>query len=322
MNSLGNSRLIETLRMAIQLEAAALLDFSESLPDSMHHAIELVNGQSSTRLVCTGMGKSGHIASKVCATLVSTGTPSQFLHPAEALHGDLGMVLPNDIILAFSNSGETEEIVRLLPFFRDNIIPVISIVGNSNSTLAKYSNVCISYSIEREACPHNLAPTSSTTLSLAIGDALAIGLMEDRNFTPIDFARFHPGGSLGKKLLGRVADYLAPCPTIRPEELIVNAAKTIIANKALIGAVVDQQRVIGAITLGDIVRALTSNRADQCEFIDKIASSCMSKDPILVSSSTVCSEAESLMSESEVNSLIVVDETGLPVGSYNLSSTA
>ena len=308
--------------MAIQQEATALLDFSDSLPDSMLHAIELINDKSTTRLVCTGMGKSGHIASKVCSTLVSTGTPSQFLHPAEALHGDLGMVLPNDIILAFSNSGETEEIVRLLPFFRDNVIPVISIVGNSASTLARYSRVCISYNIEREACPHNLAPTSSTTLSLAIGDALAIGLMENRKFTPIDFARFHPGGSLGKKLLGRVADYLGPCPVVRPDDLVVNAAKTIIGSKALIGAVVDQQRVIGAITLGDIVRTLTSNQPDQNDFLGQTASSCMTKDPILVSSSSVCSEAESLMSEAGVNSLIVVNETGFPVGSYSLASTA
>lgn len=308
--------------MAIQLEAAALLDFSESLPDSMLEAIGLINDKASARLVCTGMGKSGHIASKVCATLVSTGTPSQFLHPAEALHGDLGMVLPNDIIVAFSNSGETEEIVRLLPFFRDNAVPVISVVGNSSSTLARHSRVCISYSIEREACPHNLAPTSSTTLSLAIGDALAIGLMENRNFTPIDFARFHPGGSLGKKLLGRVADYLAPCPVIHPEDLVINAAKAIIGNKALIGAVVDQQRVVGAITLGDIVRIITSGPDGQHGFLDRTASSCMSKDPILVSASSVCSEAESLMSASGVNSLIVINERGLPVGSYSLSSTA
>lgn len=321
MSPISNSRLNKILRTAIQLEAAALLDFSESLPDSMLKAIELINDNVATRLVCTGMGKSGHIASKVCATLVSTGTPSQFLHPAEALHGDLGMILPNDIIIAFSNSGETEEIVRLLPFFRDNAMPVISIVGNSSSTLGRHSRVCISYSIDREACPHNLAPTSSTTLSLAIGDALAIGLMENRNFTPIDFARFHPGGSLGKKLLGRVVDYLAPCPVIHPEDLIVNAAKAIISNKALIGAVVDQQRVIGAITLGDIVRTLTSSRDDQDHFLDVIAGSCMSKDPILVSASSVCSDAETLMSESGVNSLIVINETGFPVGSYNLSSS-
>jgi arabinose-5-phosphate isomerase len=202
MSSFHSESLLTALREAIQLEAAALIDFSANIPQEMLQAVDLVNTRGATRLVCTGMGKSGHIASKICATLVSTGTPSQFLHPAEALHGDLGMILPNDVILAFSNSGETEEIVRLLPFFRDNKIPVISIVGKNDSTLARFSEICISYSIEREACPHNLAPTSSTTLSLAIGDALAIGLMQNRSFSPIDFAKFHPGGSLGKKLLG------------------------------------------------------------------------------------------------------------------------
>lgn len=311
------------LRTAIQQEAEALIDFSASIPDAMCQAVELVHSKKNTsRLVCTGMGKSGHIASKVCATLISTGTPSQFLHPAEALHGDLGMILPNDIILAFSNSGETEEILRLLPFFRDNLNPVISIVGKENSMLAKFSDICISYAIEKEACPHNLAPTTSTTLSLAIGDALAIGLMKNRSFTPIDFAKFHPGGSLGKKLLGRVIDYLAPCPVVATNELIFYVAKTILQKKALIAAVVESNMVVGAITLGDLVRSLSSSDETVGSFPSIIAGQCMSRNPILINHTTICSKADQIMTEAAVNSLIVVDDNGLPIGSYSSSSSS
>jgi len=317
------SSLLAILRTAIQQEAEALLAYSASIPDAMCQAVELVHSkQNTSRLVCTGMGKSGHIASKVWATLISTGTPSQFLHPAEALHGDLGMILPNDIILAFSNSGETEEILRLLPFFRDNLNPVISIVGNASSTLAKFSDVCISYAIDKEACPHNLAPTTSTTLSLAIGDALAIGLMKNREFTPIDFAKFHPGGSLGKKLLGRVIDYLAPCPIVATNDLVLYVAKSILQNKALIAAVVENNMVVGAITLGDLVRSLSSSDESGVGLGSTNAGQCMSRNPILINQSTICSNADQIMIEAAVNSLIVVDDIGLPIGSYSTSSSS
>jgi arabinose-5-phosphate isomerase len=315
------NHLSSILRDAIQQEAGALLDFSASIPDSMCQAVELVHSkQNNSRLVCTGMGKSGYIASKVCATLISTGTPSQFLHPAEALHGDLGMILPNDIILAFSNSGETEEILRLLPFFKDNLIPVVSIVGKENSTLARFSDICISYAIEKEACPHNLAPTTSTTLSLAIGDALAIGLMKNRSFAPIDFAKFHPGGSLGKKLLGSVIDYLAPCPVVSPNDMILSVAKSILKNKALIAAVVESNKVVGAITLGDLVRSLSSSNENGVNFVNVNAGQCMSDKPLFVNQNTICSHADQIMAESGVNSLIVIDVNGLPIGSYSSSS--
>jgi arabinose-5-phosphate isomerase len=319
----GRASLSSILRKAIQQEAEALLDFAETIPDTMCQAIELVHSkQNNSRLVCTGMGKSGHIASKVCATLISTGTPSQFLHPAEALHGDLGMILPNDILLAFSNSGETEEILRLLSFFKDNLNPIVSIVGKKNSTLARFSDICISYTIEKEACPHNLAPTTSTTLSLAIGDALAIGLMKNRSFTPIDFAKFHPGGSLGKKLLGRVSDYLDPCPIVRPEDPLFLVAKILIKNKALIAAVVNSDTVVGSITLGDLVRSLSSKDEIDASFANIYANECMGCKPIFIDQATVCSEADKIMAETGVKSLIVVDQCGLPVGSYISSSTS
>jgi len=318
----GRETLSFILSKAIQQEAEALLDFSAAIPDSMCQAVDLVHSkQHNSRLVCTGMGKSGHIASKVCATLISTGTPSQFLHPAEALHGDLGMILPNDILLAFSNSGETEEILRLLPFFRENSNPIVSIVGKKSSTLARFSDIAISYAIEKEACPHNLAPTTSTTLSLAIGDALAIGLMKNRSFTPIDFAKFHPGGSLGKKLLGRVGDYLDPCPIVSPDDSLLFVAKVIIKNKALIAAVVNIDRVVGAITLGDLVRSLSSrDEVDAC-FANIYANECMGCKPIFIDQATVCSDADIIMIETGVKSLIVVDQCGLPIGSYISTST-
>lgn len=319
----SSTRLSSILRDAIQQEASALLEFSASIPVAMCKTVELVQSKKSgTRLVCTGMGKSGHIASKVCATLISTGTPSQFLHPAEALHGDLGMILPDDIILAFSNSGETEEIVRLIPFFKDNMNPVVSITGKRDSTLARYSDITIAYTIQREACPHNLAPTTSTTLSLAIGDALAIGLMKNRSFEPIDFARFHPGGSLGKKLLGRVIDYLSPCPIVKPSDLLLDVARKMITQKSLIAAVLDDSSVVGAITLGDLVRYLSSSEDSNTGFANKVASECMSRDPVFVSHLAICSEADQIMASSGVNSLIAVDESGKPIGSYSLSSSS
>lgn len=317
----SQTSLLVVLQEAMQQEADALLAFSQSIPDAMCQAVELVHSkQNGSRLVCTGMGKSGHIASKVFATLISTGTPSQFLHPAEALHGDLGMILPNDVILAFSNSGETEEILRLLPFFRDNSNPIVSIVGKENSTLAKFSDICIFYSIEKEACPHNLAPTTSTTLSLAIGDALAIGLMMNRSFTPIDFAKFHPGGSLGKKLLGRVVDFLGPCPVVSPSDSLLFVAKSILQKKALIAAVVENNTLLGAITLGDIVRSMSSSDEIGQKFASINASHCMSRKPIYVDKNAICSHADQIMANSGINSLIVVDENRLPIGSYSPSS--
>jgi arabinose-5-phosphate isomerase len=306
--------LASILRDAIQQEAEALLDFSASIPDAMCKAVEMVHSkQKSSRLVCTGMGKSGHIASKVCATLISTGTPSQFLHPAEALHGDLGMILSNDIILAFSNSGETEEIVRILPFFKHNSNPVICVVGNSDSTLANSSDICISYDIKREACPHNLAPTSSTTLSLAIGDALAIGLMADRKFTPIDFARYHPGGSVGRMLITTVADIMrTPPPIVEMHQVLTEVIHRIITGKAGMVIVVNTSNdLVGIVTSGDIQRAFTLYHEN---FLMLRASDIMTKSPITIHQSAMLSEAVSALKGKPISGLVVKDDQGKPVG--------
>ncbi len=318
MDSNSNHVFSSIVKDALRLEAQAILDFAAAIPETFFNAINVL--RAGNRIVCAGMGKSGHIASKVCATLVSTGTPSQFLHPAEALHGDLGLVLDSDVLLAFSNSGETEEIIRILPFFRDKQIPVVSIVGRALSTLGQASSVCISYHISREACPHNLAPTSSTTLSLAIGDAIAIALMKDREFTPIDFARFHPGGSLGRKLLGKVSDFLSPCAVIDINEDVLGVTKTLLKTKALIGAVVDRGSIVGAITLGDIVRTMSSEADDRIVSLGVPAALCMSRNPVTTPSTTLCSDADKMLVEKSVNSIIVLDLVGNPIGAYTLGS--
>ena len=302
----------ETIKNVITAEAAELINFAENLPPEIKSAVNLLKERRGGRVICTGMGKSGHIAKKVSATLMSTGTPSAFLHPAEAIHGDLGMVLSNSTLLAFSNSGETEEIIRILPFFIDNNIPVVSILGNKTSTLAKASEVAVAFNIEREACPHNLAPTSSTTLSLAIGDAIAICLMREQQFQPIDFARFHPGGSLGKKLIDNVSKHLRACPTLDFDTSCVLASKMLIASNALIGAVMKDNHLVGAITLGDITRAIATT-----EDFSQPVNTFMSENPKWIHDTMPCSEADKVLEELSVGTLIVLDSSSNVIGFYS-----
>ncbi|HID00026.1 MAG TPA: KpsF/GutQ family sugar-phosphate isomerase, partial [Piscirickettsiaceae bacterium] len=193
----------QSAKRVFDIEAAAIANLKTLLNDDFDGAVEAILN-SSGRVVICGMGKSGLIGKKIMATLASTGTPSFFMHPGEAFHGDLGMVAPDDIFVAISNSGETEEVIRLLPFLKDNGNTIIAMTGNPASTLAKNADFHLNIAVPQEACPHQLAPTSSTTATLVMGDALAVALMEARNFQPQDFARFHPGGSLGRKLLTKV----------------------------------------------------------------------------------------------------------------------
>lgn len=262
---------------------------------------------SSGRLIVCGMGKSGHIAKKIFATMVSTGTPSFFLHPSEAFHGDLGMVQPSDIFLAISNSGETEELLKLVPFLKDSGNTLISMTGNSNSTLALNSKFHLDIGVEEEACPLQLAPTSSTTATLVMGDALAIALMEARNFKPENFARFHPGGALGKKLLGRVIDFAIPAVTVD----VRNDFKTVLAkianSKCGVVCVTRDKRLVGVITDGDIRRTLSSHELSDLEGLDAL--SMMNNSPKVVSKLTKCVDADKLMNDLSVNSLIIADES-------------
>lgn len=235
---------LEIAREVFAIEAAAVGGLAGHLDDQFSRSIEAMLAARGRIIVC-GMGKSGIIGKKIAATLASTGTPAFFMHPGEALHGDLGMVAPEDLFLALSNSGETEELVKLLPFLRDNGNLCIAITGNPSSTLARHSHFHLSVQIEREACPLQLAPTASTTATLAMGDALAVALMRSRNFQPQDFARFHPGGSLGRRLLHRVREEM------RSENL------------PLVGPNASARQVLEVMTRGQLGIALVTSDVDQ-----------------------------------------------------------
>lgn len=288
----------------LETEAKAICFIGSKLSLSFDLIIELLSSSKGRVIVC-GMGKSGHIGKKIFATFVSTGTPSMFMHPAEAFHGDLGMVLPEDIFLAISNSGETEEVLKLIPFLKDNGNTLISMTGSPQSTLANVSDFHIDVGVEREACPLQLAPTASTTATLAMGDALAVALMKARNFQPENFARFHPGGSLGRKLLGRVQDYIKPAVTIGTNEDFKAVLSKMAESTGGIICVVEHQKMVGVITDGDIRRKLS--KFEVVDVVKLTASQIMSSNPRTISSDTRCSDADNLMSQYGINSLLVID---------------
>ena len=306
------------LREALVTEANAVRNFADRVAADeelgLHAALDLLEACRG-HVVVSGMGKSGLVGAKISASLSSLGQPSHFVHPAEAVHGDLGMVTSSDVVLAFSNSGETEEIVRILPFFQDSRVPVISIVGKSESTLGRNSTVSIAYTLESEACPHNLAPTTSTTLSLAIGDAIAIALMMNRSFEPIDFARFHPGGSLGRRLLLRVSDVMLECPIVQPDLNLFELTKIMIEAKSQICAVATcDQVLIGAVTYGDISRSLFRTE-DDINPVSIQVSDIMSPSPHVIDRDVKCAEADEYIFSNKVNSLIVT-EGKIVLGAY------
>ncbi|MDP5129454.1 MAG: KpsF/GutQ family sugar-phosphate isomerase [Paraglaciecola sp.] len=285
-------------------EICGLIEVKNKVGICFSQTIESLVGLKGRVVVC-GMGKSGHIGKKIFATFVSTGTPSMFMHPAEAFHGDLGMVLPEDIFLAISNSGETEEILKLIPFLKDNKNILISMTGNPHSTLAKASNFHLDVGVEKEACPLQLAPTASTTAALAMGDALAVCLMKARDFQPENFARFHPGGSLGRKLLGRVQDYMKPAMTIQDNEDFKAVLSKMAESTGGIICVLAQNKLAGVITDGDIRRKLSN--FDVLDVVKLSAAEIMSKNPRVISNDTRCVDADNLMTQYGVNSLLVTD---------------
>ncbi len=263
-------------------------------------------------IVC-GMGKSGHVSRKIAATLASTGTPSFFLHPAEAFHGDLGMITPDDVVILISNSGETDEVLKLIPSLKSFGNPIIGITGGSHSTLAKNSDAVLEISIKSEACPNNLAPTTSTTVTMAIGDALAIALVTKRQFKPQDFARFHPGGSLGRRLLTRVKDVMSKeltCVTATTPLREVIVAMTQTRNGLAVVNDGDSQ-MLGVITDGDLRRAMMRSDFD----LDKIvAADVMTSDPVTLPDHAMLSDAEHLMREKQIKQLVILDSTQRPCG--------
>jgi arabinose-5-phosphate isomerase len=268
------------------------------------------------RVILIGMGKSGIIGQKIAATLASTGTPSFFVHPGEAFHGDLGMIKSIDVALLISNSGETEEVLRILPFLKYQENKIIAMTGNLSSTLAKHADVVLDVGVEREACKNNLAPTSSTTCTLVMGDALAVALSAQRNFQPEDFARFHPGGSLGRKLLTRVKDVMhKQLPSVLAGATLNETVLAMTSGRLGVALVMDAEGILrGLFTDGDLRRALIKKSATMNDKVDMH----MSPHPLCVGDDIRLAEAEEMMRERKVRCLIVVDSEQKPVGLVEL----
>ncbi|MDG2275892.1 MAG: KpsF/GutQ family sugar-phosphate isomerase [Flavobacteriaceae bacterium] len=288
-----------------EIEAKEIANLSHRLTDDFEKSINAIL-ESSGKLIVSGMGKSGIIGKKIAATLASTGTPSFFLHPGEAYHGDLGMIEENDIVLLISNSGETDEVLKLIPFLKHQKNCTISMSGNNDSTLAKNTNYHLNIAVEKEACPLFLAPTSSTTATLVMGDALAVTLMKLRDFKEENFAKFHPGGSLGRRLLTTVGDVMKKheLPITNSNATIKEVIQRITEGKLGLVVVTDKNGINGVITDGDIRRAMESREKD---FFGLLAKNLMSLQPKVIDESEKLITASTIMSENKINSLLVVN---------------
>ena len=292
----------------INTEAAAVKHLTELLTDDFEKAVKAIIACKG-KVIVTGMGKSGLIGKKIAATLASTGTPSFFLHPGEAYHGDLGMIEPQDIVLAIANSGQTDEILKLIPFLQYNKNVVIAMTGNPESTLAKHAHYHLNIAVAHEACPLDLAPTSSTTTTLVMGDALAIALINERNFKAEDYAVFHPGGSLGRRLLMTVGNVMRShdLPVVAPDCSATDMIHAI--SKGGLGLIIicDGERIEGIVTDGDVRRAMERRRA---EFFNIKAADIATPNPKTISADKKLIEAEKMMTRNKVTSLLVTDDAG------------
>ena len=315
--NLDDQKLRELGLAVISVEAQSISALAEQINDDFVTACKLLFACEG-RVVVIGMGKSGHIAGKIAATLASTGTPAFFVHPGEASHGDLGMITRHDVVLALSNSGETEEIVRILPLIKRLGVPLIAMTGNPASTLSNISTVHLNVAVEQEACPLGLAPTSSTTAALVMGDALAVSLLDARGFTRDDFALSHPGGSLGRRLLLRVSDIMHcddEMPSVPATALIGSALLEMTEKKLGMTAIVNESnRVIGIYTDGDLRRTLARNIDIQNTTISEV----MTPQCALISANILAAEAMQIMEQKKINALIVVDEQNIAVGALNM----
>lgn len=287
-------------------EAEAVVGLISQLDENFDEAIRLIF-ECKGKVIVTGVGKSGHIGAKIAATLSSTGTPSFFINPLDVFHGDLGVMTSDDVVLAISNSGQTDELLRFIPMVLHMQIPIIGMSGNPGSLLAKYSTYHLNVSVEKEACPMNLAPTSSTMAQLAMGDAIAIALMEKRNFQPRDFAQFHPGGELGKRLLTTAQDVMFKddLPTLPPEVHLGEAIILVSKGKLGLGIAEVEGKIVGLITDGDIRRAMEKWRA---EFFDRTVSDIMTRTPKTVRPETKITEIQRIMNQYKVHSVLVTDD--------------
>ena len=299
-------------KQCLEDEAQALLELIPQLDENFDKAVNMIYNCKG-KIIVTGVGKSGHIGAKIAATLSSTGTPAFFINPLDVFHGDLGVTTSDDIVLALSNSGQTDELLRFIPMVLHMNIPIISMTGNENSLLAKYSNAHIKVWVKKEACPLNLAPTSSTTAALAMGDALAVALMEVRHFEPRDFAQFHPGGELGKRLLTTAEDVMIShdLPVIDKDMNLGDAIILVSKGKLGLGVSTENDKVIGLITDGDIRRAMEKWRE---KFFDKKVKDIMTTTPKSVLPSTKITEIQRIMHQYKVHTVLVVNEENKLLG--------
>lgn len=296
----------------IRDEAEAVRSLADKIDESFDKAVNTILACKG-KVIVTGVGKSGHIGAKIAATLSSTGTPSFFINPLDVFHGDLGVMTPEDVVLAISNSGQTDELLRFIPMLLHMNIPIIGMSGHPNSLLAKYSTCFLNVGVDKEACPLNLAPTSSTMAQLAMGDALAIALMKARHFKSKDFAQFHPGGELGKRLLTTASDIMRTenIPFISPDMHLGDAIMEVSKGQLGLGIAEVGGRMVGLITNGDIRRAMERWQAD---FFNHVVSDIMTTQPQTVKPETKVNEVQKIIKKHKVHSVPVVDENNCVLG--------
>lgn len=307
---------LQLARETLDIEANALLKLKERLDHRFVAAVDMLLGVHG-RVVVTGMGKSGHIGRKIAATLASTGTPAMFVHPAEASHGDLGMIKVVDVVLAISNSGESDELVAILPVLKRQGVPLIAMTGGLTSALARHADVVLDCSVDKEACPLNLAPTASTTAQLAMGDALAVALLDARGFKPEDFARSHPGGSLGRRLLTHLSDVMRKgqdVPQVSPDAEFTTLMREMSSKGLGATSITDAEgRVLGVFTDGDLRRLIEKG----VDLRALKASDVMHANPHTIAQSALAVEAAELMELHRITSILVVDDHGRLCGAIN-----
>ncbi len=314
--SFNPDQALQLARETLDIEAQALMGLKSRLDSRFSQAVEMMLNVKG-RVVVTGMGKSGHIGSKIAATLASTGTPAMFVHPGEASHGDLGMIKAVDVVLAISNSGESDELVSILPVLKRQGVPLIAMTGGMNSALAKHAHVVLDSSVDKEACPLNLAPTASTTAQLALGDALAVALLDARGFKAEDFARSHPGGSLGRRLLTHVEDVMRKgdqVPYVLPDASFTDLMREMSQKGLGASAIVDEHhKILGVFTDGDLRRLIEKG----VDLRALHAKEVMHVNPRTVQHDALAVEAAELMEQFQITSVLVVNESGALCGALN-----
>ena len=312
-----SAQALDLARQVLRIEADAVLALADRIDGAFLQALRLILNCRG-RVIVSGMGKSGHVARKIASTMASTGTPAYFVHPAEASHGDLGMITRDDVLLALSNSGESEELLRIIPLVKRQAARLITMTGAPTSTLAREADVHLDAGVEQEACPHNLAPTASTTAALALGDALAVALLDARGFGPDDFARSHPGGSLGRRLLTHVRDVMRTgdgVPTVSSQTGVTDAILAMSrGGLGLVAVLDDQERTLGIFTDGDLRRAFEK----RVDLLSARIDSVMHVRPRTIGPDRLAVEAVEMMERYRINALLVVDTDGRLLGALNM----